>query len=181
MAVRDEYFAPPAWSQRRPASVCVPSRLRPAVQSPLKTVSDELPEPRGSQPGAESAWLPQLQNGQVQQGAPERASRSPRRMAAVQQICTAPDRGLLLQLPGGERDASPPQLAEPLSSQPPDTSVAGGTRLGRRLPSVLGALHLPVCEAGQSIRSDQSHGRPPRPGLQLEGVLPPSPTNFEKL
>jgi hypothetical protein len=58
-------LAPPAWSRRPPASVCVPSRLRSAVQSPLKTVPDELPEPRGSQPGAESAWLPQLQDGQV--------------------------------------------------------------------------------------------------------------------
>jgi hypothetical protein len=174
-------LAPPARSWRPPASVCVPSRLRPSVQSPLETVSDKLPEPRCSQPGAQSAWLPQLQNGQVQQGAPERDSRSPRRVAAVRQNCTAPGRGLLLQLPGGERDASPPQLAEPLGSQPPDTGVAGGTRLGRRLPSVLGALHLPVCKAGQSIRNEQSRRRPPRPGLQLEGVLPPSATDSEKL
>jgi hypothetical protein len=62
-----------------------------------------------------------------------------------------------------------------------------------RIPALLGghvlaavcqafwALHLLVCKAGQSIRSDQSRRRPPRPGLQLEGVLPPSATDSEKL
>jgi hypothetical protein len=66
-------LAPSARSRRRPASVCVPSRLRPAFQLPLETLFDELPEPRGSQPEAQSPGLPHLQNGQVQQGASKRA------------------------------------------------------------------------------------------------------------